>query len=228
MSTTIVDTVIQQEPEYVYFHYDGKYGHRREVLNGDKQKSTFTEIPLVDIDGIFSEDPAERLCVAREIAKACKQCGFFYIKNHGVEQDLIDETFNTTKDYFDQPLEKKMEQWIYKNKDLKGYEPVHGARLDDTKPKGDRKESFLLSYDPAYDPVPPVLNARQKELMNVNAFPPDQPLFKRKIHAYHSRLMILARQLTRSFALGLGAEEYGLDSMVTGKLVFHPDDLLMV
>lgn len=227
MSTTIVDTVTQQEPEYVYFHYDGKYGHRREVLNGVKQKSTFTEIPLVDIDGIFSEDPAQHLCVAREIAKACKQCGFFYIKNHGVEQDLIDETFNTTKDYFDQPLEKKMEQWIYKNKDLKGYEPVHGARLDDTKPKGDRKESFLLSYDPAYDPVPPVLNARQKELMNVNAFPPE-PEFKRKIHAYHSRLMILARQLTRSFALGLGTEKYGLDSMVTGKLVFHPDDLFMV
>jgi hypothetical protein len=48
---------------------------------------------------------------------------------------LMNDTFATAHEYFAQSTEKKMEQWIYQNRDLKGYEPVHGARLDD-KTKG--------------------------------------------------------------------------------------------
>ncbi len=136
ITTAVETTAAKEEPEYVYFHYDGRYGHKREVLKGDKMKRTFNEVPLVDIAGIYSDKFEDRLKVAQDFAKACEKCGFLYIKNHGVEPEYTEGIFKTAADYFDQPQEEKMEQWIYKQKDLKGYEPVHGARMDDTKTKG--------------------------------------------------------------------------------------------
>ncbi|KIW23611.1 uncharacterized protein PV07_11798 [Cladophialophora immunda] len=227
MASTIVDTIIGQEPEYVYFHYDGKYGHRREVLKDGKLKTTFTDIPLIDIAGLFSDNLTDQVKVADEIRKACEEVGFFYIKNHGVEQELIDDTVEVMKDYFRQPTEKKMDQWIYKNTNLQGYEPIFGARLDDTKSRGDRKESFLLTYDPELDPVPPQLTALQRALLVENNFPADQPDFKDQLVSYHSRLIRLSRVLVQAFALALGLEKTALDGLFssphsTMKIIHYP------
>ncbi|KAF2099336.1 Clavaminate synthase-like protein [Rhizodiscina lignyota] len=228
-TTTVTETptkvATKIEGDYVYFHYDGRFGERRKVLTGEEMKSTFTEIPIIDVGGMFSEKLEDRMKVAKQVAQACEDVGFFYMKNHGVEQKLIDDQWKIMKEYFAMPLEKKMEHYIYKNKDLKGYEPVHGARLDDTKPRGDRKESFLNSYDPEYDPVPPTLSEASKRMMNLNQWPAEWPEFKEQIMAYHSRFITLARQLTRCFALGLGAEETALDKLVdapnTNQKILH-------
>ncbi|OQV06541.1 hypothetical protein CLAIMM_11093 [Cladophialophora immunda] len=230
MSDTAVVTQQEQasaEPQYVHFHYDGKWGHKREVLHGDKMKNTFSKIPIVDVSGMFSDKFEDRKNVAEEITKACEEVGFFYMKGHGVEQDLLDETFAVSKEYFSMPVENKMERWIYTNRDLRGYEPVHGANLDATKPRGDRKESFLWGYDPEYDVVKPTLTDEQKALLNTNCWPEDWPEFKQQMMKYHTRFLILARQLARCFALGLGCEETALDHLLTApntsqKILHYP------
>ena len=118
------------EPEYVVFSHDGSWGHKREVLRGDRAKSTFEEIPIIDMTGSFSDDVNVRRKVAKEIATACEQVGFFYIKNHGIPQELMDETMGAARKHFDKPFEAKMREHIYKSKDMRGYEPVHGANVD--------------------------------------------------------------------------------------------------
>lgn len=136
MATEVETRAVLQQPEYVYFHHDGAWGHKREVLHGEKTKATFTKIPVIDIGRLYSNDIVARKSVAREIVHACENVGFFYIKNHGIDEHLINATLESNRRFFAKPEEVKMKQHIYKSKNVRGYEPVHGARLDITKPLG--------------------------------------------------------------------------------------------
>lgn len=130
MATITESAPAQTEPEYVEFSYDGKWGHKREVLKGSRRKETFTEIPVIDVADLYSDNLEDRRGVAKEIVRACEKVGFFYIKNHGISQDLIDATVDSNKKFFQKPLEEKMKEHVYKSRNLRGYEPVHGARVD--------------------------------------------------------------------------------------------------
>lgn len=48
-----------------------------------------------------------------------------------------------------------------------------------------------------------------------NRWPVNQPYFKEVLEEYQRQMMILARRMMRTFALGLGAEENYFDSSVT-------------
>lgn len=132
-------SAISTEPEYVTFSESGQWGHKREILRGDKAKPTFTEIPIVDMTDAFSDEFELRLKVAKNIASACEKVGFFYIKNHGVPQQLMDDTMDAARKFFKKPVDVKMQEHIYNSKDLRGYEPVHGANIDPSKPLGGKK-----------------------------------------------------------------------------------------
>lgn len=119
MSTTVTQVA---EPKYEYFFQDNSWNNKREVLTGSKAQPTFTEIPQVDIGDIFSGDFSKRLAKAEEIAHVCKTVGFMYIKNHGVDQDFIDEVFERSRQYHAQPLDVKMKEDVYKSPTLRGYE----------------------------------------------------------------------------------------------------------
>lgn len=121
MSTTAT-VVAPPEPQYEYYFRDGTTDNKREILTGDKAVPTFEEVPVVDIENIFSNDFDERLQAAKEVAEVCKTVGFMYIKNHGVSQDLIDEVFDMSRKYHAQPLEVKKEQDVYQSPTLRGYE----------------------------------------------------------------------------------------------------------
>jgi hypothetical protein len=73
---------------------DSAYGPvSRAVSTAPPRQATAEEIPVIDVSGIFSEDCDWRKAVAREIKKAAEHTGFFYIKNHGVGADAINEAY---------------------------------------------------------------------------------------------------------------------------------------
>ncbi|KAJ9142990.1 Oxoglutarate/iron-dependent oxygenase [Pleurostoma richardsiae] len=211
-------SAIDPEPEYVEFSHEGSWGHKREVLKGDRAKPTFEEIPLIDVAGSFSDNFDDRLKVAKQIANACEQVGFFYIKNHGISQQLMDGTMDAARRYFDKPVDVKMREHIYKSKDMRGYEPVHGANVDPRKPKGDRKESFLHNFEPECDPVPAKLTEEQRALLHQNLWPSDDLDFKKACYKYDRNMIVLMRKMVQMFALGLGFDEHFFDQKVTHPL----------
>lgn len=121
MSTTVT-TTIAEPPRYEYYFRESSLDNKREILTGDRTVETFNEIPLVDVSRIFSDDLKERQAIAKEIADVCKRVGFMYIKNHGVSQDLIDTVFDLSRKYHAQSSEIKKEQYVYNNKQLRGYD----------------------------------------------------------------------------------------------------------
>ena len=63
---------------------------------------------------------------------ACKDVGFFYIKNHHISNTHIKSLLKVVKSFFNLSLEKKMKIHIDKSNIFRGYTPL-GAELTDGK-----------------------------------------------------------------------------------------------
>lgn len=61
--------------------------------------------------------------------QACVESGFFYLINHGVEDELIKRVFDESKKFFSLPVEEKMK---LERKGLTGYTPMYSETLDPT------------------------------------------------------------------------------------------------
>lgn len=84
-----------------------------------------------------------------------------------------------------------------------------------------RKSSFIYSYNPDNDPVPPRLTPEQRDMcLGVyNQWPTSPPGLKEVLLSYQRQLLNLARKMMQSFALGLGAEETYFDNYITAPFV---------
>ncbi|KAG0037316.1 hypothetical protein BGZ82_002744 [Podila clonocystis] len=81
-----------------------------------------TTIPVIDFS-LFASDPEE---CARQVSEASQNIGFFYLKNHGVPQDLIDRMFKDSEAFFQQPLQNKTAHLIGPHNI--GYSPMKSER----------------------------------------------------------------------------------------------------
>ncbi|MEZ5665929.1 MAG: 2-oxoglutarate and iron-dependent oxygenase domain-containing protein [Alphaproteobacteria bacterium] len=82
------------------------------------------EVPVVDIAGLRSEDPADRQAVAREIDRACRGIGFLYVTNHGVPDRLVGDLEATARRFFALPLDDKMAIASERSEHFRGYVPL--------------------------------------------------------------------------------------------------------
>lgn len=61
----------------------------RDVLDTPPRDCTPEEIPVIDLSRLYSEKLEDRQALAKEIRAAAVNTGFFYIKNHGIEEEKI-------------------------------------------------------------------------------------------------------------------------------------------
>ncbi|KAL4585767.1 hypothetical protein LXL04_010393 [Taraxacum kok-saghyz] len=61
-------------------------------------------IPVIDLSPNQEKSQSQTV---EEILAACQEFGFFQVVNHGVSEDLIDDTMKVAKDFFDLPDEEK-------------------------------------------------------------------------------------------------------------------------
>jgi isopenicillin N synthase-like dioxygenase len=166
-------------------------------------------IPIVDFSGSFSPRAVERKSVAREVHKACREMGFFYVANHGVPQALIDAQFESARRFFALPLQKKLAVHMRNSAATAGYEPIEGQVLDSQdadaqKAPPDLKESFYcameLSDDHAW--------ARKKiRGFGHNQWPADLAGFKEQMLAYQAAMRDLGNRVLSIMALSLELPE---------------------
>lgn len=130
---------------YVHYHDGGVFGKRR-VLTGKAAKPTFDEVPKIDMRRIYSDDIEDRKALAKEVGAACTNVGFFYAVNHGVDEQLLDDTFKAVKRFFELPTEVKMEIHNQKTEKFRGYEAFLEGKLDPSTRGG--TSPFPLSHPP--------------------------------------------------------------------------------
>lgn len=155
------------------------------------KQTAFEEIPMIDISALVDGTDPEG--VARKIGKACEEIGFFYVKNHGIAQSLIDQMYKATKEFFDLPLESKQRLNVANSGlTLRGYIPPYAENAD---PKNTRDFKEAFDYGVDEEEVSPFFGP--------NLMPEELPDFKKACDSYHDAMMGLARKLVSAFAISL-------------------------
>ena len=72
--------------------------------------------------------------------QACIDVGFFYLINHGLDLDLLDEVFEQSKRFFALPIEEKMK--VIHDENHRGYTPFEEEALDPAKQSKGTKPFF--------------------------------------------------------------------------------------
>lgn len=163
-------------------------------------------IPIIDIGALSTGDAPARAAVAKEIAAACEDIGFFIIVNHGVPDAVIDGAWAATRDFFDLPLEEKQRMitddeatYPYGYSKLGGEFLSRGKSAEMGEEKktgaGDLKEMMAIgSGNPACGFPPRRL--------------PERPAaFAEAWTAYYDSINGLAERLLRAMAIALGMPE---------------------
>jgi isopenicillin N synthase-like dioxygenase len=151
------------------------------------------EIPLIDLGS--HDDPA----LAREMRRACENSAFFYITNHGVQPETLENAFSEAKRFFALPLEEKMK--VYKSAYHRGYLPLGTTQQPGQ--KKDLKDSFDFGVDlPETDPDV----AAGLPLHGPNQWP-ELPSFRSALEIYFEGAQSAGMKVMRILALSLGLEE---------------------
>ncbi|MBS8259550.1 isopenicillin N synthase family oxygenase [Roseibium polysiphoniae] len=180
------------------------------------------ELPVIDLAPAFAGTPEGLQQVASALGKAARETGFFYVRNHGVEAELIDATFAAAHTLFAQPTDAKVALSRNFFKTNRGYVPMKGENLDPTKPS-DLKEAYNIGLDLSTDD-PRILAGEPFRAVNLW---PELPGWKDTVLTYFNAVWGLGRTLHKAIALDLGIEqtffEDKLDApLATLRLLHYP------
>ena len=177
-------------------------------------------IPVIDLTGSFSEDIADKKAVAWEIHKACRETGFFYIKNHGIPEGMMQAQLECARQFFSLPQEDKIKLNVAHSPSMRGYEPMAIQALDDGS-RPDFKEGFMAGIDglQAY--------TTNGEFNSLNQWPKSYPEMRVQVEAYIQAMTGLGKHLLGMLALSLELPENyfaeGVERpMITNRLLHYP------
>ncbi|CAE7172935.1 unnamed protein product [Rhizoctonia solani] len=156
-------------------------------------------LTVSDISGL-SGDANSRAQVASAIREACIHVGFFYVKNHGVDEIVIRSTIEASRRFFDLSLEEKMKLDVHKSPNFKGYTPLLGENTNPEN-RGDLHECFDIG---------PEINASSNSSMSgSNVWPAEDviPGFQGVVLKYYQEVIALGLKLFPAFALALNLPE---------------------
>lgn len=187
-------------------------------------------MPIIDIGPSYSNDPDVRQQVAEQVRKACVTSGFFYIINHGIDEQACQDILAQGERLF-RGLSREQKEAISLKKSPYGYgwEDAASTSLHDDV---ELKEGYNWSYEQDLDPTGGDGGYVQLDgttATNVNQWPQetDLPGFYDGIKGYYGSALQLARHLCKLFALSLNLPELYFDPMIThpsgnARLMYYP------
>jgi isopenicillin N synthase-like dioxygenase len=168
----------------------------------------FSRLPIIDI-GPLVTGAGNRNAIASQIAQACCESGFFYIVGHNVDERLQTKLEDSSRTFFAQDLEKKLDICMEKGgRAWRGYFPV-GGELTSGKP--DLKEGLYFGAELAAGH--PLVKSGTP-MHGPNLFP-DISLFRVTVLEYLTAMTRLGHSLMKGIALSLGLNEFYFDERYT-------------
>ena len=124
------------------------------VVMNNKMEESGSGIPVIDFEKLGLHRQSEKIdktdlkSIGDLIKNAFSFTGFCYLKNHGIEQDVLNKYLDISREFFEQPIEEKSKH--ERGKELNfGWVAVEREKINPERP-GDLKEAF--NYHPADDP----------------------------------------------------------------------------
>lgn len=193
--------------------------------------SSFTEVPILDLS--LASDPATKPAFLEDLKRALLEVGFLYIKNTGVDPELVADVVRLTKAFFELPLEEKLRLEMKNSPHFLGYSRL-GNEI--TKHATDYREQIDLATEL---PAPSVDEPRYRRLRGPNQWPQEDliPGFRETITKYIERMTVLSTEFTSLIAEAIGLPPAAFEKFFEGigesasgtkrqdklKLVKYPD-----
>ena len=169
-------------------------------------------IPVIDLAGLNAGPPA-MAAIGREILAAAETAGFFYIRNHGIPERLIEDVLGLSARFFAEPDDRK--QAVSVNAGHRGFIQMGQAKMA-TDARPDLKESFIWGLDaPGPDGIPP------------NRWPDFLPEMRPRLTEFFDRGNQLGWAMLRIFATALGCPQdrftRSIDRPISrGSIIYYP------
>ncbi|KAH9950668.1 2OG-Fe-II oxygenase [Amylocystis lapponica] len=173
--------------------------------------STFEEIPIIDLQHIYSTDPHVRRALADEIRDACINVGFFYVSNHTIPLSVIESTVGAARDFFSLPTSSKMPLDIHKSANFKGYTALLGENTNPEN-RGDLHEGFDLGWE---EIASGAVRTDDGAMTGENVWPQGLPGFREDVLEYYHAAVRLGKLLFPLLALALELPENFFDDKTT-------------
>ena len=88
-----------------------------------------SEVPAIDIAGLYTDGDAGRRAIGKAVAHACEAIGFFQVVGHRVAPALIDDVRAVALAFFDLPADEKARYRPPAGVLLRGYTPPETSTL---------------------------------------------------------------------------------------------------
>ncbi len=177
--------------------------------------SSLHNIPSVDLADFLSENEKKRQKFVQEIGQAYEEIGFVALKNHFLDQDLVDHLYREVKAFFALPLETKKK---YERKEIGGQRGYTAFGMEHAKGRkeGDLKEFWHFGQIPDKD-----ANLTEEYPENVQVT--ELPEFNKTGRKAYELLEKTGIYVLRALALYIGLEETYFDYWASnGNSILRP------
>lgn len=174
--------------------------------------TVFTEIPVIDLHNARSPDLTLRQKIAEDIRDACLTAGFFYIKNHGIPEELPLDAVEKAKPFWNLPENEKLKYDIHNTPNFKGYTALLAENVDPAN-RGDLHEGYEIGWEE--EDGNGGMRQGDGAMSGQNVWPDDMPEFRAATLKYYHAAVKLGQTLFPLFALALDLPENFFDDKTT-------------
>ena len=191
-------------------------GNMEQVVDAGRgirfKRNTSDIIPVIDFSPMLSSKLEERRSIAPQIQKACKEVGFFYLKNHGIPDAVTRRAYQALQRYFALPRAEKVKLHYLTTPNHRGYVRVGDIKADHELKGQDMHEAFESAHDlPKDDPD----FLRGIKFYGPNPWPEQPADFRWALGTYFDTQLEFGKVMLRAFALALDLPETYFDAMYT-------------
>ncbi len=164
-------------------------------------------IPVVDLNDYTEGDEEARQAFADKIGDALRDLGFVAVEGHGVDTDLLYDTYDAFEEFFDLDVDTKQQYEFPEGGRQRGYTSFGVEKAKDNE-KPDLKEFWHLGRDlPEDHPM--------AERIPSNVWPDDEvPELRKRAQSLYRQMEASAETMLKAISLYLGQEEGFLPNMI--------------
>jgi isopenicillin N synthase-like dioxygenase len=188
------------------------------------------EIPTLDISPYLDGTPGGRERAAAQLRDISRTIGFFYLKGHGIAQELMDGVFEQARRFHALPIEIKKQIPYFETGGFKsgympcsedGYQNRNINIISNAKPNLVAKFAINREGGSSGASMPQDAGAR------VNIWPESLPGFQETLLAYHGNIEQLGRKFLPLWAASLSLpldyfDEFFATPHLTMNLLYYP------
>ena len=188
------------------------------------------EIPILDISPYLDARPGARELAAGQLRDISRTIGFFYLKGHGIAQELIDRVFEQARRFHALPIETKRQIPYFETGGFKsGYQPCSedGYQNRNVNIISNAKPNLVAKFSINREGGSSGTRMSEDARARVNIWPENLLGFKETLLAYHRSIEQLGRRFLPLWAASLNLpldffDKFFATPHLTMNLLYYP------